>query len=91
MQGGCFIRFPLLNGEERENVEDEDNKTVFADHRLETLISDSPHFTNCLAKYVFIKPRKNSKELLTLNLDTSRIYPEVENIALRIKQRLFEE
>jgi hypothetical protein len=83
LQGGCFIRFPLLNERRLEKW--------FIEHRLELFVQKySKYFSNCLVKFVFIHPSKMKDDLSMLNLKTSRIYPEVENIALSIKQRFFE-
>jgi len=81
VQGGCFIRFPLL---------DQESDTTFDSHRLETFVLADPCFSNCLAKFVFLHPNSFWKDLSMLNLKTSRIYPEVENLALIIKKQLFE-
>jgi len=83
LQGGCFIRFPLLNARKLEKW--------FIEHRLENFVQQNKtHFSNCLVKFVFIHPSKMKNDLSMLNLKTSRIYPEVENIALSIKKRYFE-
>lgn len=82
MQGGCFIRFPLLDQEDKEE---------FKRYRLDEFISANPLFSGCLAKFIFLFPTDVIKELTVLNLDTGRVYPEVENIALGIKRRLFDD
>jgi hypothetical protein len=82
LQGGCFIRFPLLDQKQLPQH--------FIDHRLENFVGTDPCFANCLVKFVFVHPTKMKDELSILNLKTSRIYPEVENLALAIKKRFFE-
>jgi hypothetical protein len=81
LQGGCFIRFPLLN---------EKLKNEFYEHRLEEFVRKDVCFSDCLRKFVFIQPSTVANDLSMLNLKTSRIYPEVENISLAIKKRFFE-
>lgn len=81
MQGSCFIRFPLL---------DQSNVRRFEEYRLEEFIKATPQFSGCLAKFIFIHPSKMHTDISMLNLKMSRIYPEVTNIALGIKKRLFE-
>ena len=83
LQGGCFIRFPLCAADSgcHSNLES---------YSLESFVLHNACFKDCIAEFVFINPTKISQELSMLNLKTSRIYPEVEQLALGIKQRLFE-
>lgn len=82
LQGACFIRFPLLK---KEN-----DKKVFDKYNLDEFVKKNSDFSGCLAKFIFIHPASMNEDLSMLNLKTSRIYPEVENIASGIKRRLFE-
>ena len=81
LQGGCFIRFPLL---------DQETDDVFSEYKLNKFIFAKPIFSDCVAKFIFLYPSKVVRELSILNLDSSKFTPEVENIALSIKRQLFE-
>jgi hypothetical protein len=81
MQGGCFIRFPLLNEEQED---------AFRQARLENFVQSDPCFSGCMAKFVFIHPSSMVQDLSLLNFKVSRIYPEVENIALGLRNKFFE-
>jgi len=79
MQSGCFVRFPLLPT--RKNIKPQG---------LDAFIDSNTTFSSCISKYIFIHPDKILREVSSLNLETERIYPEVQNIASRIKRGLFE-
>lgn len=81
LQGGCFIRFPL-------QPKNEHNRFVFACiDNLATIFTGC--FDDCLAKFTFMNPRQVFSDLAILNLSTSRIYPEVDSIALAISKKHF--
>lgn len=80
LQGGCFIRFPLLEGAPDR----------FVEHRLESFVEKDPCFSDCLAKFIFLCPSSIINEISLFSPSISRIYPEVANISLGIRKALFE-
>jgi hypothetical protein len=78
-QGSCFIRFPILNRQSKR----------FDEHKLNKFILNDRCFDDSLSQFIFLNPTDMYKNLDIWNLRTSNIYPEVQNIALEIKENLF--
>ena len=94
MQGGCFIRFPQrdFSNQRAKMTKKALSKLAqrkYIRYRLDTIVDKYDHFDGCLTKFIFIKPKKVLGELSLLNLATSRVYPEEENISLGIKSKFF--
>ena len=80
LQGSCFIRFPILG---ENNYSRDERVKIYNEFWLDNFISMNTSF-NCLAHFLFQNPQRVTNELNIFNLDITRIYPEVSNIASRI-------